>query len=149
VQGVSPRARILARWTESSLLPALLGLALLTDVSIGLVWSLSEQALFTAPVYDTAQRIMPMWGHGLLLLVVAVIAVVLWQSRGRCWAFGYVVGFLLGGLWAFWAVLFGIDAVPPWDAPEASLTLAVLSLAVFLLHMLTGLTVERAATRRR
>lgn len=138
----------LAQLADSKQVPGVLMIVLTVDVAAGLNWLLSDPADLVSPAYDTAKMVAPMhaWGALFLTAGAAAGAACLFGGRGRP---GFVV-LPAAGLWALWAVLFGIAA----RDTGASWIGTVFAVALWLLHALAGLawthlTTAPAATVRR
>ena len=135
----------LAAWADRRILPALLGILLVSDLSFAANWTLSPERVLRSPAYSTAKMLLPMhvWGSILALLSVAATTAVL--VHGQKWMTGYLVGPCMVAFWGFWSVLFAMS----YGQPGASMFGAITSVLLALLHGLAGLSVIRAPTPSR
>lgn len=135
----------LAAWADHRLLPALVAVLFVGDVGMAANWVAAPPAALTAPAYDVAKQLLPMDAYGLILAVMTGAAAAATLIRGRSWATGWLVGPLLGAMWFFWTVMFGLA---PLGRTGASFAGVALSLPLCLLHLLAGLALAHRPTSR-
>lgn len=141
VADIAPRRSVeiqmrLANFANHWLIPVVMASLLIADFVVGLIWALSPSSAFSSPSYDKAQALWSMDAYGAVMMVSALFAAVSALMLGRSWLTGWVCGPLLGGQWAFWAILFTTGTL---GRPGATLVSAVFATLACVLHCLAGL----------
>lgn len=128
----------LAAWAYRWLLPIIVTVLIVLDFAQGINWATASVSdLAAQPAYAPAQRILSMDAYGAILVGAASLAALSCFALGRAWVTGWLVGPLLGGIWAWWTILYVAAA----QGEGATYAGAIYALGLATLHLLAGLAV--------